>query len=74
MNAIANVDPPMRRRVNKKVYFRPMRSPNLPKITPPNGRATKPAPKAANVEINAAVGSSLGKKEREMMADKLPKI
>eukprot|EP01036_Dinobryon_divergens_P038193 gene38193-50087_t len=60
--------------VNKNVYFLPIKSPNLPKINPPKGLATNPAPKAANVEMNAAVGSSFGKKLNEIIALKLPKI
>jgi hypothetical protein len=74
MNAMANVDPPINNRVNKKVYFLPIRSPKRPKMTPPKGLAINPAPKAAKVDKNAAVGSSLGKNDKEIIADKEPKI
>ena len=74
MNAMANVDPPINNKVNKNVYFRPIRSPRRPKMIPPKGLAINPAPNAANVDKNAAVGSFFGKKDNEIIADKEPKI
>jgi hypothetical protein len=74
MNAMANVDPPINNKVNKNVYFRPIRSPRRPKMIPPKGLAINPAPNAAKVDKNAAVGSFFGKKDNEIIADKEPKI
>lgn len=57
-----------------KVYFRPMTSPNLPKIKAPNGRTISPAEKVASVARKAAVGFSFGKNSVEMIVARLPKI
>jgi hypothetical protein len=43
-------------------------------MTPPKGLAINPAPKAAKVDKKAAVGSSFGKNDKEIIADKEPKI
>jgi hypothetical protein len=43
-------------------------------MIPPNGLAINPAPNAANVDKKAAVGSSFGKNDKEIIADKEPKI
>ena len=61
-------------KVTKKVYFLPIKSPNLPKNNAPNGLTTKPAAKVANVDKNAAVGLSAGKNFVDNTTAKLPKI
>ena len=58
---MANVDPPIKTRVNKKVYLRPTKSPSLPKKSAPKGLTIKPAAKVASVDKSAAVGFVLGK-------------
>jgi hypothetical protein len=60
--------------VNKKVYFLPTLSPNLPKTNAPKGLTMKPAAKVANVESSAAVGFVFGKNWVAMIGAKLPKI
>lgn len=50
------VPTPMSVIVMMKVYLRPTRSPSRPKNNAPNGRTAKPAAKASNVKMKAAVG------------------
>jgi hypothetical protein len=57
-----------------KVYFLPIKSPNLPKNNEPNGLTIKPAANVAKVARKAAVGFSFGKNWVEIMVAKLPKI
>ena len=57
-----------------KVYFLPIKSPNLPKKIAPNGRTTKPAANVASVDKKAATGFSDGKNLVEITTAKLPKI
>ena len=57
-----------------KVYFLPIKSPNLRKNKAPNGRTTNPAANVAQVDRKAAVGLSLGKNLVEITMAKLPKI
>ena len=57
-----------------KVYFLPIKSPNLPKKRAPNGRTTKPAANVANVDKKAAVGLSDGKNLVDKTTAKLPKM
>ena len=73
-NPMAKVEPPISSSVIMKVYFRPIRSPNLPKNNAPNGRITRPAEKVAKVARNAAVGFSFGKKRVETIVARLAKI
>jgi hypothetical protein len=61
MQPIRKVAPPINNKVTIKVYFLPIKSPNLPKKKAPNGRTTNPAAKVASVDKNAAVGLSVGK-------------
>ena len=58
---MANVDPPIKTRVSKKVYLRPTKSPSLPNTSAPKGLTIKPAANVARVESSAAVGLVLGK-------------
>ena len=48
--------------VIRKVCLRPTRSPKRPKTSAPNGRTAKPAAKAINAKMNAAVGFTPEKK------------
>jgi hypothetical protein len=49
--------------VIRKVYLRPIKSPNRPKISAPKGRTAKPAAKASNVKMKATfAGMELVKK------------
>ena len=57
-----------------KVYFLPIKSPNLPKKRAPNGRTTNPTANVAKVAKNAAEGLSAGKNLVEITTAKLPKI
>jgi competence transcription factor ComK len=66
--------PPIIIKVNKKVYFLPTMSPNLPKNKAPNGRTINPAAKVANVAKNAVVGLVDGKNFSEIIVAKLPKM
>jgi hypothetical protein len=68
------VEPPIRTRVSKKVYFLPMISPSRPNTKAPKGRTIKPAAKVARVDNKAAVGFSEGKNFAAMIVDKLPKM
>src|SRR5262245_23209464 len=58
------VPTPMSVIVMMKVYLRPTRSPSRPKNNAPNGRTAKPAAKASNVKMKAAVGFHAGKELR----------
>ena len=71
---MAKVAPPINISVTMKVYFRPIKSPNLPKNKAPNGRTTKPAAKVAKVDRKAAVGFSFGKNWVEIIVARLPKM
>ena len=71
---MAKVDPPIRIRVRRKVYFLPTISPSLPKTSAPKGLTMKPAAKVARVDSNAAVGLVLGKNCEAIMGARLPKI
>ena len=57
-----------------KVYFLPIKSPNLPKNKAPNGLTTKPAAKVASVAKKAAVGFVSGKNFVEITMAKLPNM
>src|SRR3546814_14630667 len=67
------VDPPINRRVSKKVNFLPAISPKRPNTIAPNGRTTKPTAKSASVERKAAVGFSSGKNLVARIVARLPK-
>jgi hypothetical protein len=71
---MAKVDPPISTRVTINVYFRPTRSPNLPKTIAPKGRTINPAANAASVERNATVGEPFGKNWVDNIVARLPKI
>ena len=71
---IANVDPPIKTKVNKKVYLRPIKSPNLPKTNAPNGLIIKPAAKMASVLNSAEVPASDGKNCFEIIVANMPKM
>ena len=71
---IKKVAPPISTRVSRKVYFRPMISPSLPKNRAPKGRTIKPAAKVARVERRAAVGFTSGKNFWAMIVDRLPNM
>ena len=71
---IAKVDPPIKTKVNKKVYLRPMISPNLPNTSAPNGLTIKPAAKMASVLKSAEVPASVGKNCFEIMVANIPKM
>jgi hypothetical protein len=68
------VESPINIRVSKKVYFLPIRSPNLPKTNAPKGLTIKPAANVANVESNAAVGFAEGKNFTAMIVERLPNM
>ena len=60
--------------VKRKVYLRPMRSPNLPNTRAPKGRTIKPAANVAKVESKAAVGFVFGKNWLAITVARLPKM
>ena len=65
-----NVATPMRRRVVMKVVFRPILSPRWPKRAAPTGLTTKPVAKMSQVKRETGMGSSWGKKRREMKGER----
>ncbi len=56
--------------MTRNVYFLPIRSPNLPKNSAPNGRTTKPAANVARVDNKASTESPSGKNFLEITAGK----
>ena len=58
--------------VTRKVYFRPTRSPRLPKTRAPNGRTAKPAAKPSKVKMKPAVGFTPEKKLALILAANEP--
>jgi hypothetical protein len=60
----------MRRRVVMKVVFRPILSPRWPKRAAPTGLTTKHEANISQVKREAAMGSSWGKKRREMKGER----
>jgi hypothetical protein len=58
--------------VTRKVYLRPIRSPNQPNSSAPSGRTPKPAPNAARLASVAAVGLSAGKNSLPSSAARMP--
>ncbi len=46
----------------RKVYLRPIMSPNRPKISAPNGRTAKPAAKASSAKMKPTSAGTLEKK------------
>ena len=74
IHPIKKVAPPMSTKVTMKVYFRPIKSPSLPKKSAPKGRTTKPAANVAKVLRKAAVGLSCGKNFVEITVARLPNI
>ena len=57
-----NVPTPISVMVIRKVYLRPIMSPNRPKISAPNGRTAKPAAKASKAKMKPTFGGTLAKK------------
>ena len=74
MRPIAKVEPPIITRVKRKVYLRPIRSPNLPNTNAPNGLTINPAAKVASVDSKAAVGLVLGKNWLANTVARLPNM
>jgi hypothetical protein len=60
-NPIRNDDAPITDTVISISLRRPQRSPSIPQITAPSGRAASPAQKLASDASSEAVGSSDGK-------------
>ncbi len=61
---IKNVEPPIKTKVSKKVYFLPIKSPNLPKTNAPKGRTKKPCSKNGQCTQQCSSIISFGKKLR----------
>ena len=66
------VDKPMIKMVSKKVYLRPIMSPNRPKKMAPKGRTKNPAANPNKVTMNAALLSKPLKNCLAMMSAKAP--
>ncbi len=58
---MATVEKPIINNVRRKVYLRPIKSPNLPKNATPNGLTTKPTAQPATASYTLASGSPVGK-------------
>ena len=66
------VDKPMIKIVTRKVYLRPIMSPNRPNINAPKGRTIKPAANASSAKMKAEPSSKPPKNCLAMMAAKEP--